>query len=476
VEHWTLAYWIYWLSEWVIRLAMLVYVPQRRSPAAARTWLMLILFLPWPGLILYGIFGRIYLPRRRLELRERVAQAVRTVGRDFFEPHVTHPELAPRFHQAVTLAENLGDFPIVGGNRVELLPDYAPAIDRLVADIEAAQHHVHLLYYIFADDQTGGRVAEALLRAVQRGVQGRLLLDSLGSKAALGPLTDRLRQGGVEVTELFPVRFPRDLFVRRIDLRNHRKIAVLDGHVAYVGSQNIVNADFKPGIVYEELVARVTGPVVAELQAVLLADRYLETEAPLDRKSLFPHPEYTGSALAQVLPSGPGYPQSNNQRLIVTLLHAARERVIITTPYFIPDEGLMQALAIAAARRVKVQLIVSQQADQFLVGYAQRSYYEELLEAGVQIHLYRPRFLHAKHLTFDDAVAVIGSSNMDIRSFLLDAEVSLILYDTEVVAGLRAIQERYLAESEQLTLEEWRRRPFLTRTVQNVARLFDSLL
>jgi cardiolipin synthase len=136
----------------------------------------------------------------------------------------------------------------------------------------------------------------------------------------------------------------------------------------------------------------------------------------------------------------------------------------------------MQALAIAAARRVKVQLIVSQQADQFLVGYAQRSYYEELLEAGVQIHLYRPRFLHAKHLTFDDAVAVIGSSNMDIRSFLLDAEVSLILYDTEVVAGLRAIQERYLAESEQLTLEEWRRRPFLTRTVQNVARLFDSLL
>ena len=445
----------YYLSEWVIRLVMLVYVPQKRSPAAARTWLLLIFVLPWPGLILYGLFGSVYLPRRRVELRARVEHVIRTLGKQFSGPPATHPEPPPPFQQAVTLAERLGYFHPLGGNRVELLPDYGGAIDRLVADIDVAAHHAYLLYYIFADDATGRRVAEALGRAARRGVACRLLLDGLGSRRALRSLAPRLRADGVEVIELFPFRLPWDLFRRRLDLRNHRKIAVFDGRVGHVGSQNVVNADYKPGIVYEELVARVTGPVVAELQAVLLADRYLETETVLGPEAFSPEPVPAGSTLAQVLPSGPGYPQSNNLQLVVTLLHAARRRVVLTTPYFIPDEALMQALAIAAARGVEVHLVVSRKADQFLVGHAQRSYYEDLLEAGVRIHLYRPRFLHAKHLSFDDAVAVIGSSNMDIRSFLLDAEVSLIVYDPDVVTALRAVQERYLASSDLLTAEQW---------------------
>src|SRR5205823_5496108 len=162
------------------------------------------------------------------------------------------------------------------------------------------------------------------------------------------------------------------------------------------------------------------------------------------------------------------FPQPNNQRLFVSLLHVARKRVVLTTPYFVPDEGLLQAVETAVKRGVEVRLIVSEQIDQFLVGLAQRSYYEQILEAGVHIHRYHESFLHAKHMTVDDRLAVVGSSNLDIRSFMLNAEVSLLVYDAQVVAALNAVEQRYLAGSHELTAEEWRRRSFGTRMLQNM--------
>jgi cardiolipin synthase A/B len=466
---------VYVALEWLLRLVMLVYVPQRRTPAAARTWLLLIFIQPVVGMILYSLFGRPYLSRHRIELQNRVMELLRTHGPTSYEPHMTHPDLPPQFLQAVTLAENLGEFPIVSGNAIELLSDYGAAIDRLICDIDGAVHHVHLLYYIFADDRTGNRVADALVRAANRGVKCCLLIDSLASKGARKNLEPRLRGAGIEVRELLPV----GLFRRnaaRLDLRNHRKIAVIDGTVAYVGSQNVVDADFKKGLVYEELVARLTGPAVLELQAVFLSDRYLESETRDRDARYFPAPATEGSSLAQVLPSGPGYPLANNQRLIVALLHAARRRIVITTPYFVPDESLLQALQTAVLRGVEVHLVAPQQSDQFLVCLAQRSFYEELLEAGVRIHLYGRRFLHAKHVSFDDTVAIVGSSNMDIRSFQLNAEISLIVYDPQFVAALRTMQDRYLSTASELTLEQWRQRPWTTKVLQNTARLVDSLV
>jgi cardiolipin synthase len=465
---------LYFLSEWVIRILMLVYVPQRRSPAAARTWLLLIFIVPWVGLILYGVFGRAYLPRRRVADLGRFSHLVRAAGHEFAGPGPP-PELPPQFTPVVTLARNLGDFDIFGGNAVELLDDYGGAVDRLLADVAAARDHVHLLYYIFADDRTGNRVADALIDAVKRGVACRVLIDSMGSKQARRRLAPRLRAGGVEVTEVLKFR----LFRRgqaRFDLRNHRKIAVVDGRVAYVGSQNLVDADFKPGLVYEELVARVTGPVVHQLQAVFLSDRYFETAEALHGPEYFPDRSAAGAAPAQALPSGPGYPQENNERLLVTLVHAARRRVCVTTPYFIPDEPLAQALQTAARRGVDVRLVVAKQVDQYMVGLAQRSYYEALLEAGVHVHEYGRRFLHAKHLSVDDAVVAVGSSNLDIRSFALNAEIMLLVYDEAVAHRLRAVQDRYLAGSEELALDAWRARPLWRKVAQNTARLVDSVL
>jgi cardiolipin synthase A/B len=465
-----------YVSEWLVRLVMLVYVPLRRSPAAARTWLLLILLFPWGGVLLYAVFGRIYLPRRRLEMQERASALTRELGpRLLSRARLTRPEVKPDFAQAVTLAEKLGDFGILGGNAVEFLADYSGTIDRLVADIDACRHHAHLLYYLFADDDTGRRVADALVRAVRRGVQCRVLMDFLGSRRALRRLAPRLRRAGVEVHAMLPVGL-LSRGAARFDLRNHRKIAVLDGRVGYVGSQNLVNPEYAEGITYQELVARVTGPAVSQLQAVFAADWYFETQARLEEPELFPDPETPGSSPAQVLPSGPGYQRANTHRLMVALIHGARERVVMTTPYFIPDESFLQALQTAVLRGVSVHLVVSRKADQILVSLAQRSYYEELLEAGVQVHLYRRHFLHAKHLSVDDAIALIGSSNIDTRSFTLNAEVSLLVYDPPVVMRLHALQDEYFANSDLLTLEEWKRRPRLTKVCQNIARLVDSVL
>jgi cardiolipin synthase A/B len=463
-------------SEWIIRLGMLFYVPQRRTPAAARAWLLLIFFFPWPGVILYSIIGRAFLPKRRIERQTRATKLVRELRDRFVQSaHLTRPQLSETLSQAVTLAERLGDFGILGNNRIELLTDYNQSIDRLVEDIDSAQRHVHLLYYIFADDATGKRVADALLRAASRGVRCRLLLDALGARSALRRLAPKLQAAKIDVHAVLPYHIWNRNRSRR-DLRNHRKIAVIDGQIGYAGSQNLIDADFKRGLVYEELVARLTGPIVGQLQAVWLVDRYQETDIALADDDLFPEPLVAGQSPAQTLPSGPVYERANVQRVLVELIHAARRRVVITTPYFVPDEPLVQALQTAALRGVDVALIAPEARDQLLVCLAQRSFYEDLLEAGVRIFHYQPRFLHAKHVTIDDDVAIVGSSNIDIRSFQLNSEISVLIYDRAVVAQLIGIQERYLGESRELTYDKWLRRPLLSKVAQNTARLVDSVL
>jgi cardiolipin synthase A/B len=472
LEHWSL---IYLISEWAIRLIMLVYVPQRRSAAASRTWLLFIFLLPWPGLIAYLLFGRIYVPKNRLERQERASQFIRAAQTQMGERTLAHPELSSHLQPIVRLASRLGDFEPFGGNKVELLIDYEGGIRRLLEDIDRATNHVHLLYYIYGDDECGRKVAAALARAVKRGVQCRVLLDAVGSKKALDSLAPRMRLEGIEVQALLPFH----LFRRnsaRFDLRNHRKIAVIDGCIGYTGSQNIVLPNFVKRYPNEELTVRITGPVVIQLQAVFLADQYFETGTRLEHPDLFPEHRPAEGIIAQVVPSGPGYKHENGQELMIAMLYAARKRVVISTPYFVPDESFLQAIRAAVLRGAEVHLILSKHANQLVTQLAQRSYYDELLEAGVNIHLYKPRFLHAKHFSVDDEIVLIGSTNIDIRSFALNAEVNILLYGSKIVAEVHEIQRRYFENSELLNPETWRNRPLTIRTIQNIARLADSFL
>jgi cardiolipin synthase len=465
----------YVISEWMLRIAMLVYVPQRRSPASARAWLLLIFFLPWLGFALYALIGRAYVPRRRLEMQARLAELMASMPERFQWMAPTLPPVMPHLAEGARLARNLGSFDVCGGNMVELLDDYQSSLERLRLDIESAQSTVHLLYYIFADDETGRRMAETIERAARRGVTCRLLLDSVGSRAALRRIAPRLRAAGVEVVPLLPLRVLRPGRARA-DLRNHRKIAVIDSNIGYVGSQNIVDADANRGLSNQELVARVVGPVAHQLQAVLLADRHEELGDRIDWLKLFPDCPASGASAAQVLPSGPGHQEGNTQEVLVSLIYGAQKRVVLTTPYFVPDATFLAAMRTVSARGVAVHLIVSRHSNKPVVQFAQQSYFEDLLVAGVKIHMYHDAFLHAKHVSIDDAVVAVGSSNLDIRSFALNSEVTLLVYDASVVAQLRRIQDRYIAGSDEVTLDRWRERSPARRWLQNMCRLTDTLI
>jgi cardiolipin synthase A/B len=467
---------LYLCSEWAVRLTMLLYVPQRRSASAARTWLLFIFLLPWPGLAIYALVGRIRVPAFRRKLQEQASEQIKKAQAQIGTQIVAQPDLPAQLQIIPEQAKRLGTFEPFAGNTFEFLRDYEGSIDRLIQDIDAAKRHVHLLTYIYRTDRIGRKVADALKRAAKRGVVCRVLLDAVGSRIALNQFGPELREAGVEVRSMLPV----GLFRRkgeRFDLRNHRKISVIDGTIGYLGSQNIADPTFVKNFPNEELVVRLIGPVVSQLQATFLGDHYLETEEVLDRAELFPDLKAAGDSAAQLLPSGPGYGQENGRELIISMLYEARRRVVITTPYFIPDEPFLNAICAAGRREnVQVHMVVSKHANQLISQLAQRSYYDDLLEAGIQIHLYRPHFLHAKLLTIDDHVALTGSTNMDIRSFALNAEINLLIYDRQVVEQLKVIQEDYFRNSDLLTREQWSKRSVLEKVAHNTARLMDSFL
>ena len=370
------------------------------------------------------------------------------------------------------LVARLGGFPAVGGNAIDLIDDYDAGIARLVADIDAARTSVRILVYIFADDATGRRVIDALARARSRGIDVHVMLDPVGSHHWLKGTLRALAAADVAVRQTLPFHLIRAR--TRRDMRNHRKLFVIDGTIGYVGSQNIVAKDFRPGIVNREMLVRVTGPVVAAMTGVFLIDWYCETQVLLDGAVAIP--DRTGAAVLQMLPSGADYPLEGFETLLVWQVHAARERAIIVTPYLIPDDALIGALRTARARGVEIDLIVSAVADQWLVSLAQCSYYDALLEVGVRIHRYRDHLLHAKSVSIDRRLGVVGSSNVHLRSFQLNEETSLLLHDAASIARLEAVQRAYIDGSDRLVLDDWRRRPPLRKLAENLARLTGPLL
>lgn len=467
--------WGFWIfaADWIVRIGALLWIPYRSVPAAARSWLLLVGFVPLFGLPLYLLFGQPWLSRQRIDRQRQASSLIRerqaSLGsRRWQAPlHSLPARIAP-------LVERLGDFMPTHGSRVALLDQYDESLQRLIDDIDHARHRVHLLYYLMFDDRVGEAVAQALLRARARGVECRLLLDAIGAKRGLRRYAPVLRSAGVQVHAMLPggLRWRRS---GRMDLRNHRKVAVIDDRVGYIGSQNLAAADgFLPTCPNRELVARVEGTAVASLDAVFASDWFIETGESLPVEPAAPHVD--ADVPTQLLPSGPAYPFENARDAVNALITRARREIVLVTPYFVPDDVTLGALRIAALSGIEVSLILSARNNQRLTAAAQRSWYEDLLEAGVRIALYQPYFLHAKHLRVDDDVALIGSINLDIRSFALNAEVGLLCYDRAVADRLRAIEAAYLADAEQPTLHSWRQRPAWQRHFEGIARLADSFM
>ncbi len=471
------------LFDIVVRVIAIIVVPRNRRPTAGMAWLLAIFFIPIIGILLFWLIGNPKLPKRRREKQAEVDEFIResTHGIERVSDSSTWPSW---FDGVVRLNRTLGAMPLIGSNSASLIGDYAGSLAAMTEAIARAERYVHVEFYIFAYDRTTAPFFDALGEAVARGVEVRVLLDHIASVRVKGyrRTIRRLKRMGVRWQLMLPVQ-PLLGKYQRPDLRNHRKILVVDGEVGFMGSQNIIDRSYnkrsniRRGLKWKELVVRVEGPIVSGLEAIFATDWYLETGEPPMREIVPLGQEAEAQNLdCQVVPSGPGYSNENNLKLFLALMYAARERIILTSPYFVPDEAMLRAISGATQRGVHVELFVSEIGDQALVYHAQRSYYEALLRAGVKIWLYRaPYILHSKHFTIDDNVAVIGSSNMDIRSFELNMEVSLLVHGASFVREMRLVEAGYRAESRELTLDEWLRQPIRSTVLDNLARLTSAL-
>ncbi|KQV25705.1 cardiolipin synthase [Yonghaparkia sp. Root332] len=468
------------LAQVVIAVTSLVMVPRNRRPQTALAWLLLIYILPIVGFLLFLLLGSRRLPKRRREKQTEINEYIlnTTEGMDRVRKD---PPWPPWLEPIVELNRTLGAMPLVGGNTAELYTDYAESIAAMTAAVREAERIVHVEFYILSLDEATADFFDALEDAVRRGLTVRVLYDHVASVRVPGYRVTkrRLIAMGVEFRAMLPVRPWRGQW-QRPDLRNHRKFLILDGTTAFTGSQNMVDRGYhrKPlrsgdRLAWKELVVRFDGPIAAGIEALFATDWYAETDELLLRESVVaPEVDPEVGLDAQVVPSGPAFEGENNLRLFNSLLYAAQEQIQICSPYFVPDESMLYAITTAAQSGLDVQLFVSEIGDQTLVFHAQRSYYEELLRAGVRIWLYRsPTVLHAKHFTIDDQVAVIGSSNMDMRSFSLNLEVSVMVRGASIIKRLREVEQSYRDNSTELTLEQWMNRPAHMRAFDDLARV-----
>lgn len=476
--------WPYWaqlfaMSEWAIRLGVLpVIVLRKENPATCLAWLAIVFFEPWIGLVLYLLIGENRLGWKRLARREQHRPRLIATEYPTVDPnHVVDPETADDFSLLAQLAEQLSGLPVVAGNSLTLMSKTDEVIDRLIADIDAASRHVHLLFYIIKDDTVGRRVAQALARAARRGVACRVLADGVGSKQLFRRLAPWLERHGVRVFPMLPAKLWRLPFAR-LDLRNHRKLAVIDGRVAFTGSQNIVEATYghRRAGAWHDVMARITGPVVRQLQGIFLEDWFYESGELLEGESLFPPLECDGPIVVQVVPTGPDQPNDLFQDLIVRAIFLARRRVTITSPYFIPNEAMLLALRMAALRGVEVDLAIPCHCDHRIVEAAGQFYCDYLMRHGVCVFLYQEGMLHAKTLTVDDELAMFGSANYDIRSFSLNFELNLFVHAPEAVEAVRRLQQDYISHSIQARIGQWPSQTFGSRLKMNLAKLFSPLL
>ena len=409
------------------------------------------------GASLYFLFGEIDLGNHANRRHREVFEQIRTGASHFMGAQAdTERLIDPLYRAAFRYAGSINGFHPVAGNRAELMADAADTNARLIADIDAAQSHVHVLYYIWLDDRTGTDVAQALIRAAERGVTCRAMADGLGSRALIkSPLWQKMKDAGVQMAVALPLNnLVRTLLTSRIDLRNHRKITVIDGRITYCGSRNsadpefLVKARYAPWV---DIMLRLEGPVVTQNELLFLSDWMQATGDTLDDFSLAASPVEDGFP-AQVMGDGPTERRGATPQLFSALIASAQENLTLSTPYFVPDATVLDALCSAAHRGVEVTLIFPKVNDSWIVAAASRSYYRKLLSAGCRIHEFKGGLLHAKTLTLDGMVTLIGSSNLDLRSFDLNYENNILLQDRGVTCAVRDRQEAYIERSDPISL------------------------
>ena len=473
---WTILYLLIYLAF----VARAILRPHR-EPASRLAWVVVISILPMFGIVAYILLGETSIGRRRVaRMREVLSRLPSVMNSTSLESAPAH-EIPDRYSHLFRVGASVNGFQPVGGNHATLLSDSNAAIDAMVADIDAAMKHVHLTFYIWLTDNNGLKIVRALQRAAGRGVVCRAMADGLGSRTLIrSEHWQAMQQSGVQVATALPIG---NLLLRplrgRIDLRNHRKIIVIDNQITYCGSQNCADPEFlvKPKFApWVDAMVRFEGPIARQNQHLFASDWMAQVDEDLCNLLKEPLTVGTTGLIAQVIGTGPTVRYSAMPEVFETLMYAARSELFITTPYYVPDEAMQAALCACARRGVAVTILFPARNDSRIVAAASQSYYAELLAAGVQIFEYEGGLLHTKSLTLDGEVTLIGSANMDRRSFELNYENNILLYDRQLTAAVRRRQGEYHAHSRPVTADMVAQWPITRRLWNNAVAMLGPVL
>ena len=463
-----LAFYILLLLAQLITAARILTRPNR-EPSARIAWVAVVFALPLVGVLGYVLLGETSIGRGRVERRSTITAKLSDQLKFPKYAHLTKgADIPVQFRSIFRLGESVSGLPVVGGIAAELMENSDTTIDRMVADIDAATDHVHLIFYIWLTDINGTKMIDALIRAAGRGVPCRAMVDDLGSRSLIkSPQWARMEKAGIHLCRALQIGNPLvRMFDGRVDLRNHRKILVIDNEITYCGSQNCADPAFSPKPKFApwvDAMMRFTGPVVRQNQLVFAADWMTYINENLLSVVNAPMSDSGPGFPAQVIATGPTARHAAMPDIFAALMHSAQSELVITTPYYAPNEAMQSALRSAGNRGVQTTIVFPARNDDFAVAATCRSYYLELLQAGVCIKEYPLGLLHTKSMTVDGKVTLIGSANMDRRSFDLNFENNILLYDEAVTATMRARQDAYIADSTQVTLQNveawsWRKR------------------
>lgn len=470
---------LYWVLVAGVTLRVVL---KRRAVSVSLSWLMIIYIIPIVGVFCYFLFGELNLGRTRAE---RAHKMFTPFGNWFNQLNDCQAHLPEHMSVHITkideLCNNRMGIPALSGNSLSLQDSPDKILRSIIQDIENAQSSIRMVFYIWHPGGLANSVASALIQASKRGVNVKLLLDSAGSPRFFrSHWFGMMKSSGIEVKQALAVS-PMRIFLRRLDLRQHRKIIVIDDSIAYTGSMNLVDPEhFKQdsGVgQWIDIMVRVTGPTVNVLSAIHCWDWEVETG-----ERVFPQlPECTINTNEslhpiQVVPSGPGMPENLILQVLSIAMHQANESIRITTPYFVPSADLLETLKMTAQRGVNVELIIPHKNDSLMVKWASRAFYSELLEAGVKIYEFYGGLLHTKSVVIDEKFCLVGTVNVDMRSLWLNFEVTLAVDDEAFTKELYWLQQTYIDSSHSILLPEWNKRSVYNRFFERAFYLFNPLL
>ena len=475
-----LAPWVHLLL--VLLVSLRVLLRPYRQPASRVAWMVVVATLPFLGIVAYLLFGEVSIGRKRIGRMQQVVTNLQTkAGHMGLQPDTFSPAGPTHCQHLFRVGHSITGLNPVAGNTGALMADSNSTIESMVNDIDAAQNHVHLLFYIWLPDNNGCKVVAALRRAVARGVTVRAMADGLGSRVLIKSEHWRsMRQAGVKLAVALPIGNPiLRPFAGRIDLRNHRKIVVIDGSVTYCGSQNCADPEFLVKARYApwvDAVIRFEGPIAGQNQYLFACDWMSHVDEDISSLLQQPPTDVENGFAAQVIGTGPTVRFSAMPEMFESIMHAARQELLITTPYFVPNESMLDALCAAAYRGVATSIIFPAHNDSRIVGAASRSYYSALLDAGVKIFEYEDGLLHTKSLTVDGETSLIGSANMDRRSFDLNYENNILFIDRQLTGELYMRQQQYLRSATQITALDIQGWTVPHRLLNNAVAMFGPVL